>query len=82
MALICEKLASNTSLYEVLCICLGREPKETHTEGLTYKGPSGGVMDTKTSVYFGQELPSFFFGYTPLEYSGGTFLLQFPSWTL
>ena len=57
MALIGKELASNAALYEVLCICSGRGPKETCTEGLPYKGPSCDVMATKTSVYFGQELP-------------------------
>ena len=77
MAFISEKLASNTVLYKVLCICLGRGPKETHTEGLAYKGPSCGVMATKTSVYFSQELTSLFFEDTSLKDSGGTFLVQF-----
>ena len=75
MALIGEKLASNIALYEVLCVCSGRGPKKTSTEGLTYKGPSCSVMATKTNVYFSQELPPFFFGDTPLECSGSTFLL-------
>ena len=29
MALIGKRLASNTALYEVMCICSGRGPKET-----------------------------------------------------
>ena len=66
MALIGKKLASNAALYEVLCVCSGSGPKETRTEGLTYKGPSDSVMSTKTGVYFCQELPSFFFEDTPL----------------
>ena len=64
MALIGEKLASNTALYEVLCVCSVCGPKETHTEGLTYKGLSGGIVATKTGVYFSQELLSLFFGDT------------------
>ena len=59
MALIGEELASDTELDQVLCICSGCRPKETCTEGLTYKGPSCGVMATKTGVYFRQEVPSF-----------------------
>ena len=75
MALIGEKLASNTALYEVLCVCSGRGPKETHKEGLTYKGPSCSVMATKIGMYLSQELLSLFFGYTFLKYSSGTFLV-------
>ena len=75
MALIGKKLASDTALYEVLCVCSDRGPKETRTEGLTYKGPSCGMMAIKTGVYFSQDLSSFFFGDTPLEYSGGTFVV-------
>ena len=76
--MICEKMASNTSVYEVLCVCSGCGPKVTRTKGLTYKGPSGGMMATKTGVYFGQEFSSFFFGDTSLLDFGGTFLVQFP----
>ena len=47
MALVGEKLASDTTLDEVLCICSGRQPIETCTEGLTYKGPSRGVVTTE-----------------------------------
>ena len=77
MALISKKLASNTTLYEVLCICLGRGPKETCTEGLTYKGPSCGVMATKTSMYIGQEMSSLLFGDTSLKNSSSAFLVEF-----
>ena len=76
MALIGEKLASNAALYEVLCVCSGSGPKETRTEGLTSKGPSCGVMATKTSVYFSQELSSLFFGDTSSKDSGITFLVE------
>ena len=75
MALIGKKLASNTTLYEVLCICSGRGPKETYAEGLTYKGPSCGVMAAKTSVYFSQELLSLVFGDASLKDSSSTFLV-------
>ena len=75
MDLIGEELASNAALYEVLCVCLGRRPKETCTEGLTYKGPSCGVMATKNSMYFSQKLSSLFFGDTSLKDSGSTFLV-------
>ena len=77
MALIGEKLASDTTLDKVLCICSGRRPIETCTEGLTYKGPSRGVVTTETGVNFGQELSSLFFGDTSLKYSGSAFLVKF-----
>ena len=76
MALIGEKLASYTTLDKVLCICSGRRPKETCTEGFTYKGPSRGVVTAETSMDFGQELPSLFFGDTSLKDSGSAFLVE------
>jgi hypothetical protein len=75
--LIGEKLASDTALYKSLCICSGRRRKETCTEGFTYEGPSGDVMATETSMYFGQELPSLLFGDTSLKNSSSTFLAEF-----
>src|SRR4051812_19823434 len=77
MDLIGERLASDTMLDKVLCICSGRRPKETCTEGFTYKGPSRGVETAETSVDFGQELPSLFFGDTSLKDSGSAFLVEF-----
>ena len=76
MALVGEKLASDATLDKVLCICLGRRPIETCTEGLNYKGPSRGVVTTETGLNFGQELPSLFFRDTSLKYSGSTFLVE------
>ena len=76
MALVGEKLASDTMLDKVLCICSGRRPIETCTEGLTYKGPSRGVVTTEASMNFGQELPSLFFGDASLKYSGSAFLVE------
>ena len=76
MALVCEKLAPDTTLDKVLCICSGRRPKETCTEGFTYKGPSRGVVTAETSVDFGQRLPSLFFGDASLKYSGSAFLVE------
>ena len=76
MALIGEKLASDTTLDKVLCICSGRRPIETYTEGLTYKGPSYGMVAAKSSMNFCQKLPSFLFGDTPLKDSGGAFLIK------
>ena len=76
MALINEELASDTTLDQVLCICSGRRPKETCTEGLTYKGPSCGVVTAETSMDFGLELPSLFFGDTSLKYPGSAFIVE------
>ena len=76
MALISKKLASYTTLDEVLCICSGLRPEKTSTKGLTYKGPSCGVMAAETSMDFGQELPPLFFGDTSLKDSGSTFLVE------
>ena len=76
MALISEELASYTTLDEFLCICSGRRPEKAGTEGLTYKGPSCGVMAAKTSMDFIQELPPLFFGDAPLKYSGSAFLVE------
>ena len=76
MALVSEKLASDTTLDKVLCICSGSRPKETCTEGFTHKGPSRGVVTAKASMYFGQELPPLFFGDTSLKDSGSAFLVE------
>ena len=46
-------------------------------EGLTYKGPSCGLMAAKTSMDFSQELPPLFLGDTSLKYSGSAFLVEF-----
>ena len=76
MGLISEKLATNATLNEVLCVCSGRRPVETCTEGLAYKGPSYGVVAAKSSMNFCQKLPSFLFGDAPLKYSGSAFLIK------
>ena len=76
MALVGEKLASDTTLDMVLCICSGRRLIETCTEGLTYKGPSRGMVTTETGMNFNQELPSLFFGDTSLKYSSSAFLVE------
>ena len=78
MALVCKKLATDATLNEVLCICSGRRPVKTCTEGLAYKGPSCGVVAAKSSVNFCQKLPPFLFGDAPLKHSGRTFLIEFP----
>ena len=76
MALVGEKLASDATLDKVLCICSGRRPIETCTEGLAYKGPSRGVVTTETGMNFSQELPPLFLGDTSLKYSGSAFLVE------
>ena len=76
MALIGEKLASHRMLDKVLCICSGRRPERTGVEGFTYKSPSRSVVTTETSMDFGQELPSFFFGDISLKYSGSALLVE------
>ena len=76
MALVGEKLASDETLDQVLCICSGRRPIETCTEGLAYKGPSCSVVTTESSMNFCQKLSSFFFGDAPLKDSGSTFLIK------
>ena len=57
MALVGEKLASDATLDKVLCICSGRRPIETCTEGLADKYPGCGVVPAETGVNFFQELP-------------------------
>ena len=76
MALIGEKLASDATLDKVLCICSGRRPIETCTEGRTYKGLSRGMVTTETGMNFSQELSSLFFGDTSLKDSSSTFLVE------
>ena len=77
MALVVEKLASDTMLDKVLCVCSGRRPIETCTEGLAYEGRSHGVMAAETSMNFSQEMPPFLLGDTSLKYSGSAFLIEF-----
>ena len=76
MALVGEKLASDTTLDEVLCICSGRRPIETCTEGLAYKGPGCGMVAAESSMDFCQKLPPFLFGDAPLKDSGSAFLIK------
>ena len=77
MALIGEKLASNAMLDKVLCVCSGRRPVKTCTEGLAYKSPSCGMVTAKAGMNFSQELPPFLLGDTSLKYSGSAFLIEF-----
>ena len=76
MALVCKKLAIDATLDQIMCICSGRRPIETCTEGLAYKGPGCGVVAAESSMNLGQELPPFLFGNAPLEHSGSTFLIK------
>ena len=77
MALVCEKLATDATLNEVLCVCPGGRPIKTCTEGLAYKSPSCGVVAAQSSMNFCQKLPSFLFGDAPLKDSGSAFLIKF-----
>ena len=60
----------------MLCICSGRRPIETCTEGLAYKGPSRDVVTTETGMNFSQKLPPFLFGDAPLKDSDSAFLIK------
>ena len=76
MALVGEKLASDAMLDKVLCVCSGRRPIKTCTEGLANKGPSCGVMTAEAGMNFRQELPPLFLGDTSLKNSGSAFLID------
>ena len=76
MALVGEKLGSDAMLDEVLCVCSGRRPVKTYSEGLAYKGPSCGVVAAKSSMNFCQKLPPLLFGDAPLKDSGSAFLIK------
>src|SRR3954467_4913106 len=76
MALVCEKLATDAALDQVLCICPGRWLIKTCTEGLAYKGPGCGVVAAKSGVNFCQNLPPYLLGDAPLKDSGSAFLIQ------
>ena len=74
--MVCKKLATDATLDKVLCVCSGRQPIETCMEGLAYKGPSCGVMATKSGMDFCQKLPPFLFRDAPLKDSGGASLIK------
>ena len=76
MALVCKKLATDTMLYKMLCICPGRRPIKACTESLANKGPSSGVVTIESGVNFSQKVPPFLFGDTPLKDSGCAFLIK------
>ena len=75
--MVCKKLATDATLNEVLCVCSGRWPVETCTEGLAYKGPGCGVVVAESGMNFCQKLPPFLFGDAPLKDSGSAFFIQF-----
>ena len=74
--MVCKKLATDAMLNEVLCVCSGRRPVETCTEGLAYKGPGCGVVPAESGMNFSQKVPPFLFGDTPLKYSDSAFLIK------
>ena len=76
MALVGKKLASDAMLDKVLCVCSGRRPIKTCTEGLGNKGPSCGVLTAETGMNFSQELPPLFLGDTSLKDFGSDFLVE------
>ena len=78
MTLIGKELATNTMLDKVMCVCSGRRPVKTYTEGLAYKGLSCTLVTAKAGINFSQELLPFFFGDAPLKHSGRAFLIEFP----
>ena len=78
MALVGKELASDATLDKVLCICSGRRPIKTCTEGLANKGPSCGMVAAETSMNFSQELPPLLLGDTSLKDSGSAFLIELP----
>ena len=74
--MVYKELSTDAMLDQMLRICLGRQPIETCTEGLAYKGPGYGVMAAESGMDFCQKLPPFLFGDTPLKDSGSAFLIK------
>ena len=74
--MICKELATGAALDQVLCICPGRWPIESCTEGLAYKSPGCGVVPAESGMNFSQKVPPFLFGDTPLKDSGGAFPIK------
>ena len=77
MALVCKKLATGAALDQVLCVCPGRRPIKTCTEGLAYQRSGCNMMTAESGMDFIQEIPPFLFGDAPLKDSGRTFLIKF-----
>ena len=74
--MIGKELGTGVTLDQVLCICPGRWPIESCTEGLAYKSPGCGVMTAESGVNFRQKVPPFLFVDTPLKDPGGAFLIK------
>ena len=77
MALVCKRLATDTTLDEVLCVCSGRRLVKTCTEGLAYKSPGCGMVTAESGVDFCQKVPPFLFEDAPLKDFGSAFFIQF-----
>ena len=75
--MICKELATDATLDQVMCICLGRRQIKTCTEGVAYKGPDCGMVTAESGVNFSQEISPFLFGDTPLKDYGCAFLVKF-----
>jgi hypothetical protein len=75
--LICKELATGATLDQVLCICPGRWPIESCTEGLAYKSPDYNMMTAESGVNFCQKVPLFLYGDAPLKDFGSAFFVQF-----
>ena len=75
--MICKELATGATLDHVLCICPGRWPIESCTEGFAYKSPGCGMMTAESGVNFCQKVPPFLFRDAPLKDSGSAFFVQF-----
>ena len=74
--MVCKKLATDAALDQVMCVCPGRRPIKTCTEGLAYKGLGCGVVAAESAMDFCQKLPPFLFGDAPLKDSGSAFFIQ------
>ena len=75
MALVCKKLATDATLNVVVCVCSGRRPVKTCTEGLAYQRSGCSVMTAESGMDFSQEIPPLLFGDAPLKDSGSAFLI-------
>ena len=54
--MICEELATGTTLDQVLCICPGRWLIKSYTEGLAYESPGCGVVTAESGMNFSQKI--------------------------
>ena len=74
--MICKELATGATLDQVLCVCPGRRPIKTCTEGLAYKGSGCGVVAAESGVNLCRKHPPFLFGDAPSKDSGSAFFIQ------